>query len=141
MYSIYSKLKVAFKNYINQICLNALNSNKLRNSDHFGSFVSLNIQPVCFTWAAARCPGKVTIYYHVAILRLHFKTRECHSSFWLETTLLLKSQWAYSQMEPAVVALPLMILCLLSHKSRYKTGHTVSIRTNTITIHYWKHQL
>ena len=85
-----------------------------------GSFVLLNIQPVCSKGAVERCTGKVTIYYHVVILRLHFTTRECHSSFWLETKLLLKSQWAYSQMETAVVALPLMILCLLNHTSRYK---------------------
>ena len=57
-----------------------------------GTFVLYNIQPVCSTGAVACCPGKATMNYHVVILRLHFTTRECHSSFRLETTLLLKPQ-------------------------------------------------
>ena len=138
MYSIYLKLKVTFKKYVKQIYMNAHISNKLLNSDHIWLVCIVRYPTSVHAPGLRRCLGKVTVMHHMVILKLQFTSREYHSSFWLKTTLLMKSQWAYSQMETAVVALSLMILYLLCHTSRYKTDHNASIRTNTNAIRHWK---
>ena len=72
MYSIYLKLKVTFNKYIKQIYFNALNSNKLRNSDHFCLVYIVRYQTSVVAPVFRHWLGKVSMNYHMGNTKAAF---------------------------------------------------------------------